>query len=509
MFKILNKVFADKGFYINLNSSTDRKVNIENLSNQYNIENFERFEALTDEMIQYSCTKSHLAIFQESLENDFEVIFVAEDDMQIENICYTPYTKRQITFDEALKNIHEDLQKVEWDVILFGCNPKIHLIPITNTLAVNYQSTGAWAYLIKKRAYKFLLENSNYKRDLIAIDDYLPLLNKKGFVTLSTIPMVINHAVGFESTLQPRGPVNYDSWIRGNYHKFLYDNYSEDFSKNRIEKKVTVVIAGHFVKDYLYYLNYLLHSLPEDLKKCRFIVHYDESSDFETNREIYNLSVYFKDYQSDINLTLCHGFGGLISTFDSILNKIKTPYFIFLEHDWVFLEKDKIDFSKLLSSFETHNFINAVWFGKDDNQMRGFEISRDVENNTTPFEKEMRVEEVNLVTTCRWSNNPAMFRLSKMKDWFENIIKNPHVGKVHQSQHNVEESMIPYYRKIISENKWSDIRDDWGTFLYGDLGEGPFVGHTDASRRYQGIAKSQPEINGENYIKNNPLNKIG
>jgi hypothetical protein len=176
-----------------------------------------------------------------------------------------------------------------------------------------------------------------------------------------------------------------------------------------------------------------------------------------------------------------------------------------LEHDWVFLEKDKINFDNLLKAFNNHNFINAVWFAKDDNVMRGFEIARDVEDKTTPFEKETRVTEVDLVTTCRWSNNPVIFRTSKMEEWYYNIIKNEHVGFSHQSCHNVEETMIPHYRKIISENKWEDIRDDWGTFLYGDMGEGPYVGHTDASRRYQGQAKSQPEINGENYIKNNPL----
>jgi adenylosuccinate synthase len=33
----------------------------------------------------------------------------------------------------------------------------------------------------------------------------------------------------------------------------------------------------------------------------------------------------------------------------------------------------------------------------------------------------------------------------------------------------------------------------------------PYVAHTDASQRYQGVAKSLPEINGEEFIKNNPL----
>lgn len=505
MFKILNCELADKGFYINLKSSIDRNENIKRIISKYDIEGLERFEALTDEMIQYSCTKSHLDIFKQSSEQNLDIIFVAEDDMSIEDECYLPYHDEKIFFKDIIRKVKEDLNDVEWDVVLFGCNPKTPLIPITNTLAITHKSTGAWAYIIKKRAYEFILKNSNYKKDYIAIDDYLPLLNDFGFKTLCTIPLTIGHSVGFISTLQPSGPVNYTGWIQGNYHKFLYDKYKDDFLQKSIEKETTIVIAGHFVENYLHYLNYLIHSLPEELLNCKFLIHYDISHGFDVNTEKIKLNAYFRDIRSNLNVSLSYGFGGLISTLDTILDKINTPYFIFLEHDWVFLGKKNIDFVKLLESFNNHNFINAVWFSKDDNAIRSFEITTDVNGNTTPFELEERVSEVNLVTTCRWSNNPAIFRVSKMKEWFNEIIKNENVGKIQQNQHNVEESMIPYYRDMINKNNWIDIRDNWGTFLYGNLGDGPYVGHTDASKRYQGTNKSQPEINGENYIKNNPI----
>jgi GR25 family glycosyltransferase involved in LPS biosynthesis len=505
MFKILNYKLADKGFYINLPKSTDRDSKIKELSLKYNIEGLNRFEALTDEMIQYSCTKSHLEVFKQSLSEDLQIIFVGEDDFNIEDRCYFPYDEIK-NFSDVVKDVYLDLQNVEWDVVLLGCNPKSQIRPVTKNLGVVDKSTGAWAYLIKKRAYQYILENSNYKRDYIAIDDYLPLLNSKGFVTLTTIPLIINHAVGLESTLQPRGPVNYTGWITGNYHKFLYNNYpSGVLTEFKVEKELTIVIAGHLLDNYQFYLNYLLHSLPNSLLNCKFIVHYDESGSEDVNLEMVRLNTYFRDIRSDLNVELSFGFGGLISTMNTILSKLKTPYFLFLEHDWVFLEKENINFNKTINAFNNHDFINAVWFSKDDNNMRGFEIATDVENKVTPFEKETRVSDVDLITTCRWSNNPAIFRTSKMKDWYDNIINNEYVGISHQSCHNVEESMIPHYRKIISENRWNDIRDDWGTFLYGKIGEGPYVGHTDASKRYQGQSKSQPEINGENYINNNPI----
>ena len=78
-------------------------------------------------------------------------------------------------------------------------------------------------------------------------------------------------------------------------------------------------------------------------------------------------------------------------------------------------------------------------------------------------------------------------------------------NNVGHGQHDVEEVMIPAYRDVISKSNWIDIRDNWGTYLYGNIGEGPYVGHTDASRRYLTSARSQPEENGDEFIKNNPL----
>jgi hypothetical protein len=504
-FKINGIKFADRGFFINLNKSTDRLSLVVKQIKQFNIEGLNRFEALTDEWIHFSCTKSHLKVFETSLLEDYDTIFVAEDDFLIEETCFFPHGDKQNIHD-VLSKVSEDLNSVEWDVLLFGCNPKAPLIPITNNLAVVNKSTGAWAYLIKKRAYRYLLKNSNYKKDVIAIDDWLPILNDKGFITLTTIPLTINHGVGLVSTLQPAGPVNYDGWIKGSYHKFLYDLYpNNNFLSNNIQNNITVVIAGHFVDDFLFYLNYLLHSLPEELKKCKILVNYDISNELEPNAKKVMLSAFFRDVKHSMNTSVSFSYGGLISSIDNIIEQIRTPYFVFLEHDWVFLKKDSIDFNKLLTVFNTHNFVNAVWFAKDNNTVRAFEITDDIDGSTTPFIKEERVTECDLVTTCRWSNNPAIFRVSKFKEWFYGIIKNEHTGKTSQGSHNVEETMIPFYREIIKERGWNNVRDEWGTFLYGNIGEGPYVGHTDASRRYQGISKSQPEINGEEYIKNNPL----
>ena len=65
--------------------------------------------------------------------------------------------------------------------------------------------------------------------------------------------------------------------------------------------------------------------------------------------------------------------------------------------------------------------------------------------------------------------------------------------------------MIGQYRDLISKTKWEDIRDDWGTYLYGKVGSGPYIGHTDGSRIYQTSIRTMAEDNADEYVKNNPL----
>jgi len=502
MFSILDISLADKGFYINLDTSTDRNEHVEKQINKYNIKNLERFSGLTDELRQCTATKSQKAVFEKAIQEGCELIFVAEDDFEILDTI-KQYTGASVTAAEHLGTLKQELDTLDWDIFLFGCCPKTHLIPYTQNISLVNKSTGAWAYLIKKEAMQYILDNFCYTRDYLAIDDILPLLNFKGFKTFCATPITIHHAVGFVSTLDPRGPVNYDQMINGCYHKYLEGYIANDYLRQyELERDLTIVIAGHFADNFLLYLRYLLHSLPSRLKKCKFLVYYDHNPNIEN--PLLPLIHYFYNRNDYITNHIKFVKYGLIDTVKHALEDITTPYLMFLEHDWVFLEKDSIDFESILHAFKKYSFINSVYFNKDDNIMRGCEICRDVDDITTPFEREDRVKEMNLVTTCRWSNNPAIHRTSKFREWYKNYLESVH-NNVGHGCHDVEDVMITTYRSIIAKSKWIDVRDNWGTYLYGNIGEGPYVGHTDASRKYLYSARSQPEINGDAYINNNPL----
>ena len=502
MVKISGITIADKGFYINLNESFDRRLNVENQINKFKIIGLERFDALTDPARFLSCTKSHLKIFEE---NDCETLLVLEDDFQIYDVC--KINNLEYDFLETLENVISELNNLNWDIILFGCNPKTFLIPVSNNLSLNHKSTGSWAYIIKKRAYKFILNNSNYFKDYLAIDDWLCHLSSLDFKVYTTTPQLISHGVGFESTLLPSGKVDYTTWIDGNYHQYLYKNingknFVDDF---KFERETTVVITGHFVKDFLFYLRYLLHSIPKKIERCKFLIIYDTNHNTTEYENIRILQDYFKNRNNPINYEILYSNGGLVDSVKIMLQHLKTNYFIFLEHDWIFLKNEEIDFHGLLDTFEKNNFVHAVWFNKDDNQLKGFEIAGDVEGKETPYGKENRISDFELTTTVRWSNNPSMIRTSKYREWFDKYIDNEYIGKNHQGQYNVEDNMIKEYRDLISKTRFEDIRDDWGTYLYGAIGTGPYVGHTDGSRRYQTSIRTMAEDTADEYVKNNPL----
>lgn len=360
MFNILNHKIAERGYYINLDKSIDRKLRVEEQIEKYKITGLERFAALTDPWHQYSCTKSHLAILQKCFDENIETVMIFEDDFQIYDEC--KFAHHILNFNECLSNVVNDLNLIDWDVILFGCNPRTYLIPITNNLAINSKSTGAWAYLIKKKAYKYILDNLNYGRDLLAIDDFLPLLNQRGFTSLTTIPLTIHHGVNLISTLQPREPVNYNAMIEGNYYNYIY-NYVTDinltYETYSIERDLTIVITGRFTDDFISHLRYSLMSIPPTIEKCRFIIIYDILDHSASHNNIIQVYDYFKNRNKSINCDI--RFSTENDTNNLLLELIKTKYFIHLDCGWVFLNNN-IKFKEMINHLNNNENIDGFWF---------------------------------------------------------------------------------------------------------------------------------------------------
>jgi len=221
MFKIEGVKLADSGYYINLEESEDRRIKVNEQIEKFNIEGLSRYEAVINEFLPAGPTISHLKLMEELLEiEDQETFFIAEDDFNINEVVGIVGTDFKLPLKEYLKSLSESLENNEWDVVQLGCNPSVPFIFEDKNLGYMFKSTGAWAYLINKRACRYILDNFSYMRDRLAIDNIIPILNMRGFKSFMTSVNVIDHAVGMPSTVQRHiKACNYKSWIEGNYHK--------------------------------------------------------------------------------------------------------------------------------------------------------------------------------------------------------------------------------------------------------------------------------------------------
>ena len=279
-----------------------------------------------------------MAVFENARAEQMESIFVCEDDMHIlDNVIVDDVS---VPIREYMESIV--MGNVEWDIILLGCNPQKHMIPVTKHFAIDNKSTGAWAYIIKKPAYEYILDNLHYLRDRLAIDDYLPKMNQLGFTALTVTPMAINHATGFESTLQPNGLVDYNQWIDGNYQKHYYAKTEQE---KQIASDITVIILGRFDENYTAYVIHLVNSLPKELRGCRILLNYVYVKKTIHDTKLVHLSRLLHDMYPDIFFILCSTHGE--SAIEKTLTKTKTPYYIVLNHNSVIV--DEIDFDKMIA----------------------------------------------------------------------------------------------------------------------------------------------------------------
>jgi glycosyl transferase family 25 len=140
----------NKIMYINLDHRTDRKNQIEEQINSFNLINYERFPAISHSNGAIGCSKSHLAVIKKAKENNYKNILVLEDDFEF-----------IVNKDEFYNQINNLLQ-VPFDVCLLAYN--------TSNL---YDSQYPFLYKIKDaQTTSAYIIQSHYYDTLIAHWEY-------------------------------------------------------------------------------------------------------------------------------------------------------------------------------------------------------------------------------------------------------------------------------------------------------------------------------------------------
>jgi len=137
--------YIDKIYYINLEHRKDRKEHIENEIKKVidpELSITKRFNAIANKNGHIGCSKSHLAIIEECIQNNYNNVLILEDDFTfiIEKIEFKEYLEKFFT------------KYTNYDMLLLGVNGpsfanKTDFFKVTN-------SQTASGYIINNRVFK-------------------------------------------------------------------------------------------------------------------------------------------------------------------------------------------------------------------------------------------------------------------------------------------------------------------------------------------------------------------
>ena len=134
-------------FYINLDTRTDRKEQVENELKNLKWD-FTRFNAIKNKNGRIGCSMSHLKLLQDAKKKNLEYIFILEDDIQFLKPKY--YAKKL----EKYMNTNP-----QFDVFLIAGNLRNPIHKIAGNI---YQIKKCWTttgYIVKQHYYDTLINN--------------------------------------------------------------------------------------------------------------------------------------------------------------------------------------------------------------------------------------------------------------------------------------------------------------------------------------------------------------
>ena len=134
--------------YINLACRTDRNTHVQSELKKIGVNNPERFNAIKLEDGALGCSMSHLKCIELAKKNNYEYVFICEDDIEFLNP------------ELFLTQLQSFLKSaISWDVILVAGNNMLPYLPANDTCIkiLNCQTTTG--YIVKREYYDTLIDN--------------------------------------------------------------------------------------------------------------------------------------------------------------------------------------------------------------------------------------------------------------------------------------------------------------------------------------------------------------
>ncbi len=256
---------------------------------------------------------------------------------------------------------------------------------------------------------------------------------------------------------------------------------------NSLKDKITICIFTHIVdaESNPYLKNDMLigtiKSVKEDLGLTD--VKYEIYCDAAMKRKYPELTKeYYTNIQnmvndaglSDLDLEIVEETGETLrGNWECAINNVKTPYIMFLEHDWKFiypLNMDKI--INTLDKCEKVSYLKFNRFPLDGRPLKSpthwewfFESENDLPEAEIPLSK-----------ISFYSGNPHIERVSAMKEFYIPILELN--SPDHYDLSFLERAIKPLTEQCIHQYGNEKAHEMWGTYMYGTVPHEPIVEHT-------------------------------
>jgi hypothetical protein len=149
------------------------------------------------------------------------------------------------------------------------------------------------------------------------------------------------------------------------------------------------------------------------------------------------------------------------SNFINLISSVDTNTYIFWEHDWVL--NRQVDLNKLVGLVESEKVINYV-------RLNQFSNNNDRYNNLR--QEELFIDNLSLIPTFRWSNNPYVCKTKIFKDWWSTFIY-----PTSNEGGFVEGPLNELFTFYIERMGFELANERFGCYVFGRWGEDAIVSH--------------------------------
>ena len=240
-----------------------------------------------------------------------------------------------------------------------------------------------------------------------------------------------------------------------------------------MKNQLTVVLTTHILPTApsTSIIEECIESIRENfikINECQFKIYCDvKNSEQWFTKEYLNNLKKIKDVQIIENPN-----SGLKINYLRALSEANTPYILFCEHDWIFL--DKINTSNIVKCLNNNSSINFIRFNKRDNQWAHIDHPdpniRSGDIWETYIEDAPEILEQSLMKTNCIATHPHIIRKDIINTWLPFL-----------NTWSIEWDLFSNYNHDINKMGFKDAHEKWGIYNYGNRQTKQIIKHIDGN----------------------------